>query len=104
AVLDVVRAKFEAAGIKVHACSIGYNNSFTDAEIDATFRQVKALGVATISSPMTLVMAKRLVPFAEKHHVTVAIHNQTDGNAAGAIATPQLQSALALSPAFKLKL
>src|SRR6185436_14003742 len=43
ATFDGVRARFEAAGIKVHACSIGYNSSFTDAEIDATFRQVKAL-------------------------------------------------------------
>jgi len=104
ATFDGVRARFEAAGIKVHACSIGYNSSFTDAEIDATFRQVKALGVATISSPMTLATAKRLAPFAEKHHVTVAIHNQTDGNSAGMIATPQLDAALALSPTFKLKL
>jgi hypothetical protein len=101
---DGVRARFAAAGITLHACSIGFNDSFTDAEIDATFRQVKALGVSTISSPMTLAMAKRLVPFAEKHHVAVAMHNQMDGNTAWMIATPQLAAALALSPAFRLKL
>ena len=48
--------------------------------------------------------ATRLVPFAERHQVAVAIHNQVDGNPAGAIATPQLQRRVALSPAFKLKL
>jgi sugar phosphate isomerase/epimerase len=104
AFFDGVRATFAAAGITVHACALSYNDSFTDAEIDATFRQVKALGVTTVSSPMTLATAKRLAAFAERHRVSVAIHNQTDGNAAGAIATPQLRDALALSPAFLLKL
>ena len=51
-----------------------------------------------------MAMARRLAPFAERHHVTVAIHNQVDGNAAGAIDTPALKQALALSPAFTLKL
>jgi L-ribulose-5-phosphate 3-epimerase UlaE len=36
--------------------------------------------------------------------MTVAIHNQVDGNAAGAIATAELREALALSPMFQLKL
>ena len=66
--------------------------------------QVKALGVATISSPLTIATARRLVPFAERHHVSVAIHNQTDGNPTGAIDTPAIRQALALSSAFRLKL
>jgi len=104
AFFDQVRQKFEDARITVHACALEYNDSFTDDEIDATFRQVKSLGVATVSSPMTLAMAQRLAPFAARHGVSVAIHNQVDGNRAGAIATPQLKDALALSPAFALKL
>ena len=103
-VFDAVRGKFAAAGMTVHACALAYDDSFTDAEIDHTFRQVKALGVTTISSPMTMATAARLVPFAERHQVSVAIHNQVDRNAAGAIATPQLGEALALSRAFTLKL
>jgi len=83
---------------------VTYNDSFTDAEIDATFRQAKAIGVATISSPMTMAMATRLVPFAERHQVRVAIHNQADGNTAGAIATRQIRDVLALSTVFTLKL
>ena len=101
---EAVRGKFAAAGIDVHACALAYDDSFTDAEIDDTFRQVKALGVTTVSSPLTMATAARLVPFAERHQISVAIHNQVDRNAAGAIATPQLKDALALSPAFKLKL
>jgi sugar phosphate isomerase/epimerase len=101
---EAVRGKLTAAGLTVHACAIAYDDSFTDDEIDATLRQVKALGVTTVSSPLTMATAARLVPFAERHQVSVAIHNQMDGNAAGAIATPRLEEALALSPAFRLKL
>jgi sugar phosphate isomerase/epimerase len=99
-----VQRKLSAAGLTVHACALAYDDSFTDDEIDATFRQVKALGATTISSPLTLATARRLVPFAERHTLSIAIHNQVDGNRAGAIATPDLKQALALSPSFKLKL
>lgn len=101
---DEVRAKFAGAGITVSACSLAYDASFTDDEIDATFRQVKALGVSIVSAPLTMAAASRLVPFAERHQVSVAIHNQMDGNAERVIATPDLAAALALSPAFRLKL
>ena len=83
-----MRGKLAAAGITVHACALAFDDSLTDEEIDATFRQVKALGVTTISSPLTMAIAARLVPFAERHQIAVAIHNQVDGNAAGEIATP----------------
>ena len=103
-VFESLRGKLASAGLTVHACTVSYNESFSDAEIDATLRQAKALGVNTVSSPLTMAMAKRLVPFAQRHQVSVAIHNQVDGNPAGAIDTPALKQALALSPAFRLKL
>jgi len=103
-VFEQMRGKLASAGLTVRACALSYNDSFSDDEIDATFRQAKALGVTTIGSPLTMAMARRLVPFAERHKVSVAIHNQVDGNRAGAIATPQIKDALALSPAFALKL
>jgi sugar phosphate isomerase/epimerase len=102
--LTQVRRKLTTAGISIHACAVSYDDSFTDDEIEATFVQVKALGVRTVASPLTLSMAARLRPFAERHEVSVAIHNQPDGATPGAIATPQLKEALALSPAFTLKL
>jgi sugar phosphate isomerase/epimerase len=103
-VFEQMRGRLAAAGLTVHACALALNDSFSGDEIDAAFRQAKALGVTTISSPLTMATARRLVPFAERHHVSVAIHNQMDGNAAGAIDTPGLKHALALSPAFTLKL
>lgn len=104
AYFDDVRGKLSAAGLTVHACAIAYDESFTDDEIDATFRQAKALGVSTVSSPMTMATAARLVPFAERHQVSVAIHNQMADNSTGAIAAAGLREALRLSPVFKLKL
>lgn len=104
AFLQAVRSKFTTAGITIHACTTSYDASFTDEEIDATFRQVKTLGVGTVSSPLTMAMAVRLAPFAERHQVSVAIHNQVDRNTEEAIATPDLHKALALSRAFALKL
>ncbi|MEO8481721.1 MAG: hypothetical protein ABI634_05885 [Acidobacteriota bacterium] len=103
-VFEGVRNKLAAAGLTVPVCAVAFNDSFTDDEIDATFEQTKAIGAAVISSPMTMAMAARLAPFAVRHQLSVAIHNQVDGNAAGAIATGDLQAALALSPAFTLKL
>jgi sugar phosphate isomerase/epimerase len=98
------RARLGSAGLTVHAGALAYNDSFSDDEIDATFRQAKALGVTTISSPLTMAMARRLVPFAQRHQVSVAIHNQPDATPGGAIDTSALTEALALSPSFTLKL
>jgi sugar phosphate isomerase/epimerase len=101
---EQMRGKLGSARVTVHAGAVAYNDSFTDEEIDVTLRQAKALGFTTVSSPLTMAMAKRLVPFAQRHQVSVAIHNQVDGNPAGAIDTASLKQALALSPAFTLKL
>ena len=103
-VFEQARSKLTAAGLTVHACALAYNDSFSNEEIDATFRQIKALGVKSVSTPLTMAMARRLAPFAERHDVSVAIHNQVDGNSSGAIDTPALKDALALSRAFTLKL
>ncbi len=96
--------KFAAAGITVHAASVAFNDSFTDEEIDVVLRQCRALGVTTVSSPLTMASARRLVPFAEKHRISIAIHNQADGGKDGAIDTSRIAEALAVSARFSLKL
>lgn len=101
---EQIGAKLAAAGLSLHACAINYEDAFTDEEIEITLRQVTALGASTVSSPMTMATAARLVPFAERHRISIAIHNQVDGNKAGAIATSNLKDALALSQRFKLRL
>jgi sugar phosphate isomerase/epimerase len=103
-VFEQMRGRLAAAGLRVHACAVAYNDSFTDDEIDATFRQARALGVTTIGSSLSLTTARRLAGFAQRHQISVAIHNQADGNPAGAVDASALEQALALSPAFTLKL
>jgi hypothetical protein len=101
---ETVRSKCVDAGLTLDACAVACDESFTDDELDTVFRQVKALGATTVSSPLTMAMARRLAPLAAKHQIAIAIHNQVDGNSAGAIATPDLTAALALSPSYKLAL
>jgi hypothetical protein len=50
----------------------------TDAQIDRMFEITKALGAKSFSTQMTLDMAKRLVPFAEKHKIIVAVASQDE--------------------------
>jgi sugar phosphate isomerase/epimerase len=45
----------------------------TDAQIDRIFEFTKALGAKNISSGLSVDMAKRLAPFAEKYKTTVAV-------------------------------
>lgn len=101
---DDTRHRLASAGLTVDGCALTCNESFTDEELDATFRHVTALGVTSLSSPLTLAMAARLVPFAERYGVSIAIHNQVDGNRSGLIDTARLAQALALSPVFRLRL
>lgn len=91
------------AGLTVHSASLALNSSFSDEELDAAFLHIKSLGVPGVSSPLTMAMAQRLVPLAERHGVSVAIHNQVDSGEAGHIGTTDLPAVLALSPAFRLK-
>jgi hypothetical protein len=102
---EAVRAKFQAAGMSLFAYRVDYDEQFTDEEIEVTFQQAKALGVRVMAWPTTLGGARRLAPFAEKHEMTVALHNTANVNDPNAIATPQsFRTALAISKNFRLNL
>jgi sugar phosphate isomerase/epimerase len=77
---EAIRGKFAAAGIGIAAYTMNYGDDFTDDEIDATFRQAKALGASSITSPGAA--AKRLAPFADKHRMNVSL---TDPKASSAL-------------------
>ena len=72
-----IRAKFAAAGIVVTAYAVKYDNTFTDEEIDITFREARALGASAITAPGTPEVVKRLIPAAEKHQMNVALTDFT---------------------------
>lgn len=92
-----LKSRFAAAGISVYAISFLHDDAFTDAELDATFAHAKALGAEVISSRAALPMAKRLVPFADRHDITIAFRNHRE--TAG-----QMLGLAALSPRFRVNL
>jgi sugar phosphate isomerase/epimerase len=102
---SAIREKFQAGGIAVFSYRVDYDDSFTDEEMEVTFQQAKALGVTTIAGLSGLKTARRLVPFAEKYGVTVALHNGANAKDPDAIASPQsFRTALAMSPRFRINL
>jgi hypothetical protein len=72
-----IRDKFKAAGITVTACTVKFDDSFTDDEIIQTVAQAKALGASSITAPCTLEVAKRLVSVADKDQMNVALTDFT---------------------------
>jgi sugar phosphate isomerase/epimerase len=100
-----VRGRFAAAGMTIYAYNLSFNDSFTDGEIDRGFAAAKALGAEAITASTTLSVAKRLVPFAEKHRIPVAMHNHSRVDDPNEFATPQsFTAALGMSPLFRVNL
>jgi sugar phosphate isomerase/epimerase len=100
-----IRKKFEAAGITLYAFNYSPNGSFSDEEIDRGFEMATALGAEIITASATLEAARRMVPFAEKYRVTVAMHNHSNVSDPNEFATTEsLATALMLSRYFKINL
>jgi sugar phosphate isomerase/epimerase len=106
--LDHFRAigkKFTTAGIAVSAFNYSFSASFTDEEIDRGFEMAKALGADIITASTTLDVAKRVVPFAERHRMVVAMHNHSNTSDPNEFATPEsFAAAMRLSKYFKVNL
>ena len=100
-----IRKKFDAAGIAIYAFNYSPDASFTDEEIDRGFEIAKALGAEIITASTTLAVAKRIVPFAEKHRMVVAMHNHSSTDDPNEFATPEsFAAAMKLSKYFKINL
>jgi len=100
-----VRKKFDAAGIKLQAYNLSFNDNFTDEEIDRGFQMAKALGVKLITASSTLSSAKRVAPFAEKYKITVAMHGHSNLTDPNQFAKPEsFTEALAMSKYFAVNL
>ena len=99
------RKRFEDAGISLFAYTVNFRNDYTDEELDKAFEQAQALGVNIIAASTQLSVAKRLVPFAEKHRIYVAVHGHSNIQDPDEFATPEsFSKALALSKYFKINL
>lgn len=100
-----IRKKFNDAGINLHAYNLSFNDRFTDEEIDRSFLAAKALGVGIITASTTIPVAQRVVPFAEKHKMIVAMHGHSDLKDPNQFATPEsFMKALAMSKYYRINL
>jgi sugar phosphate isomerase/epimerase len=102
---QAVRKKFDAAGLTLFGFNYSFRSDFTDEEIDRGFEIARALGAQVITASTTLSVAKRVVPFAEKHQMVVAMHNHSDVKNPDEFATPEsFAQARAMSKLFKINL
>jgi sugar phosphate isomerase/epimerase len=100
-----IRTKFDAAGIKLLAYNLSFNDSFNDEEIDRGFQMAKSLGVKLITASSTLTCAKRVAPLAERYKIKVAMHGHDNTKDPNQFSTPEsFAAALAMSPYFAVNL
>ena len=100
-----IRKKFDAAGVKLQAYNLSFNDSFSDEEIDRGFLMAQALGVKLITASSTLKAVKRVAPFADKHKITVAMHGHSNLTDPNEFAKPEsFAAALAMSKYFAINL
>jgi sugar phosphate isomerase/epimerase len=100
-----VKKQFNDAGISLFAYTVNFRDDYTDEELDNAFEQAKALGVNIIAASTQLTVAKRLVPFMEKHKMNVAVHGHSNIQDPNEFATPEsFAKALAMSKYFRINL
>ena len=77
--------KFKAAGIFLYSYNMNFpDDAFTDEEIDRSFQMTRALGCNIMTAVGSKQLFLRLDPFAQRHKVWVAVHNE--GNSIPTIA------------------
>ncbi len=103
---EQVREKFSRAGLNLFSYVMTFSDDCTDPEIDAVYRQMKALGVKLFCTNQTRVaMGERLKPFAEKYKIKPAWHTHAQVGDPNEVATPEsLQKLLDMSPYFMVNL
>jgi sugar phosphate isomerase/epimerase len=100
-----IRKRFENAGLSVYGFNYSFNPSFTDEELDRGFEIARALGAEIITASTTLPVARRVVPFAEKHKMVVAMHGHSRVDDPDEFATPEsFAAAMKMSRYFKVNL
>lgn len=100
-----VGQRFARAGIEILAFNFLLKDDCTDAEVERGFAIAKLLDTRIMTASTTLTMARRTVPFAEKHNVIVAMHNHSNLSDPNQFATPEsFEQALAMSPLYWINL
>jgi sugar phosphate isomerase/epimerase len=97
--------RFKDAGITVYAYNYSFGADMSDAEIDRGFEIARALGAEIITASTRLDVIPRVVPYAEKHKMVVAMHNHSNLDDPNEFATPaSFAAAMKMSKYFKVNL
>jgi sugar phosphate isomerase/epimerase len=100
-----IKKKFDAAGILVYAYNYSFSADMTDEEIERGFEMTRAFGAGIITASTNLTVAKRVVPFAEKHQMSVAMHGHSNKSDPNEFCTPDsFAAAMKMSKRFKVNL
>jgi sugar phosphate isomerase/epimerase len=100
-----IKRRFDAAGVTIFAYNYSFSENFSDEEIDRGFEMARALGAEIITASTTLRAAARVVPFAAKHRMVVAMHGHSNTTDPNEFATPEsFAAAMKMSPFFKVNL
>jgi len=100
-----VKKKFDAAGMTIYAYNYSFSRDMTDAEIDRGFEMTRALGANIITASTTLTVATRVVPFADKHQMIVAMHGHSNRSDPNEFCTPEsFAAAMQMSKRFRVNL
>jgi sugar phosphate isomerase/epimerase len=101
-----IRKKFDAAGLNLFSYVMTFDLDFTDAEIDAVFKQMQAMKVVCFCTNQSRVdVGPRLVPFVEKYKIKAAWHPHAMVKDPNEVATPEsMEKLLSLSKYFAVNL
>lgn len=102
---EAIRKEAEGYGISIFAYWTGFNDSHTDAEIDAIFEGAKALGAKGVTGSYGLAVAHRVAAFPAKHGIFMGLHNHDNLSDPDAFSTEQtFITGLSYSPDIKATL
>jgi sugar phosphate isomerase/epimerase len=89
----------------VFAFNYMLKDSCTDEEVERGFEMTRALGTNIMTVSTTLTMARRTVPFAERHKVLLGLHGHSNLSDPNQFATPEsFAKGLAMSSNYRVNL
>ena len=74
--LDTLRRRAEDTGVGIASVTWPELARWSDEEIDYAFRATRTLGASVVTTPMSLGLARRLGPFADRHAARLGILGQ----------------------------
>ena len=100
-----IRKEFNDEGVTIFAYWTGINETYTDAEIHATFEAAKTLGCRGVTGSQGLAMSAKLIPYMKEHGIFMGLHNHDNLSDPDALSNEaSFERGFALSPQFRATL